>query len=427
MFAPSARRLWRAGLALLTVFAPGVAAHGQGAMDAFAPLAGPVPVAGQLHNAAAIAGFLAQLSPAGGRPLTIIQIGDSHTAGDALTNGWRRQWQAEYGVGGRGMSAVGRPYQGYLTWGVTARQSPDWHVNSIYGPSYAVDGPALGFSGFTQTAAHAGARVQLSADTPTFMFDHFALCGLTGPDKGAVTIQMGDVTRTASFAADLAGATCFDVDTPGLVAMVSVTTVDDRPVNLTSWDSRRMTGGVTLGNLGVVGSSFIHVARNNDVVAGTELRHARPDLVVLAFGTNEGFNASLKVADTEASMRAQIMRIRRLLGYAVPVLLLGPPDAASSHPDVALAGLPETAACGAGWSVPGHLAQMRQMELRLAQSMNLAFWDWQGAMGGTCASSRWVAQGLQRGDHVHFTTEGGQRLGEALATDLDTARANLVK
>ena len=46
-----------------------------------------------------------------------------------------------------------------------------------------------------------------------------------------------------------------------------------------------------------------------------------------------------------------------MLGYAVPILLLGPPDAASSHSDVALPGLPETAACGAGWSVPGHLAQ----------------------------------------------------------------------
>jgi hypothetical protein len=419
-----ARRSLRAfAMGLLAVAAPGVA----GAQDTFLPLAPPVPVSGQLRNPMAIAAFLRQLSPVGGRELTVIQIGDSHTAGDALTNGWRRQWQAEYGVGGRGISSVGRPYQGYLTWGVTARQSPDWVVNSIYGPSYAPGGPALGISGFTQTATHAGARVQLSADSPAFMFDHFALCGLTGPDKGSVTIQMGDVIRTVSFAADMAGESCFDVDTPVLAGLVSITTVDDRPVNLTSWDSRRQSGGVILGNLGVVGSSFIHFTRNSDTVAGTELRHAKPDLVVLAFGTNEGFNASLKVADTEASMRAQIMRIRRLLGYAVPILLLGPPDAASSHSDVALPGLPETVACGAGWSVPGHLAQMRQMEMRLATSMNLAFWDWQGAMGGTCASSRWVAQGLQRGDHVHFTMEGGKLLGEALASDLDAARANLVR
>lgn len=420
----SARRSLRAlAMGLLALAMPGLA----GAQDSFLPLAPPVPVAGQLHNPMAIAAFLRQLSPAGGRALTIIQIGDSHTAGDALTNGWRRQWQAEYGVGGRGVSPVGRPYQGYLTWGVTARQSPDWTVNSIYGPSYVPTGPLLGVSGFTQTAAHAGARVQLSADSPAFMFDHFALCGLTGPDKGSVTIQMGDVTRNASFASDLPGETCFDVDSSMLASTVSIATLDDRPVNLTSWDSRRQSGGVILGNLGVVGSSFVHFTRNNDTVAGTELRHAKPDLVVLAFGTNEGFNASLKLADTEASMRAQIMRIRRLLGYAVPILLLGPPDAASSHSDVALPGLPETAACGAGWSVPGHLAQVRQMEMRLATSMNLAFWDWQGAMGGTCASSRWVAQGLQRGDHVHFTTEGGKLLGEALASDLDAARANLVR
>src|SRR4051812_50113134 len=37
----------------------------------------------------------------------IIQIGDSHTAGDMITNGWRTRLQARYGFGGRGVLAAG--------------------------------------------------------------------------------------------------------------------------------------------------------------------------------------------------------------------------------------------------------------------------------------------------------------------------------
>ncbi|WCT80256.1 hypothetical protein [Novosphingobium humi] len=386
-----------------------------------------VPVAGQLHNAEAIAGFLQRLPDARMAPLSIIQIGDSHTAGDMITNGWRKAWQAEYGGAGRGASAVGRPYQGYLTWGVTARQSANWTVQAAFGRQRRADGPALGMTGFTQSARTAGATMTLSADSADFAFDRFSLCGLTGPDKGAVRVAMGDVAQDYSFAAEQTGAICYDTASPAPVMQVSITTQSERPVDLTSWESKHQGGGIILANMGVIGARLGHFARNDDAVLGVELRHARPDLLTIAFGTNEGFDPSLKIEDAEATLRAQILRIRRLLGYDVPVLLLGPPDAASSRPDVARPDMAETTTCGNGWAVPGNLARMRQMQMRVAQDMGLAFWDWQQAMGGPCSSSLWVAQGLQRGDHVHFSAEGGRRLGEALARDLDQARQSLGK
>ena len=382
-----------------------------------------------LYNAAAIAPFLQRLPPAPGETLSILQIGDSHTAGDALTNGWRQSWQAEYGAAGRGMMPVGRPYAGYLTHGVTARQSSGWVVNALFGKQHLADGPALGLSGFTQSVAHQGAMLSLTADSAAFMFDDFALCGLAGPQQGAVTVTMGgvggNVARTMDFSAEHQGAACFDIEAPSVVGAVTVTTRDDRPVNLTSWRTWRSAGGIMLANLGVVGSRFSHFSRNNDAVLRRELQLARPDLLVIAFGTNEGFDPTLSLTDAEAGMRGQIARIRRLLGYTVPILLLGPPDAASNRPEVALPGQEATRSCGAGWWVPGNLARIRALQIRLAHDMNLAFWDWQQAMGGPCSTMRWVAQGLQRGDHVHMTSEGGRRLGEALAAELDRAARRL--
>jgi lysophospholipase L1-like esterase len=392
------------------------------------------PVGATLINARAIAPFLTKLPQArtSTPPLSVVQIGDSHTAGDMFTNGWRKRWQAEYGSGGRGMSAVGRPYQGYLTWGVTARQSPEWVTNALFGKARVADGPLLGLSGFTTSAQHAGAWLQLRADGPGFTFDQFSLCGLTGPDKGTVRIAMTpaspgavETARNTSFAAEVPGATCVNLAAPAPANAVSITTLDDRPVNLTSWSSTRQTGGVIVSNLGVVGARLGHFTRNDDQVLALELRQARPDLLAVAFGTNEGFDPSLKLDEAEAVIRTQIDRLRRLLGHDVPIVLIGPPDAASSRPEVALPGMAETVNCGGGWYVPGNLARVRQLQIRLAQTLHLAFWDWQSAMGGPCSSMRWVAQGLQRGDHVHFTVDGGRLLGDALAADLDQAGANL--
>ncbi len=386
-----------------------------------------VVVPAQLYNGEALAAFLRKLPTAYAvsPPVSIIQIGDSHTAGDMVTNGWRRRWQAEYGSGGRGLMAVGRPYQGYLTWGVTARESADWAVNALFGRQHASDGAPLGLAGFTRTARRAGAWVQLAADSPADQFDRFGLCGLTGPDQGAVRVVFGAQARDYSFAAAAPGAACLDLAAARPEAGASVTTLDDRPVNLTSWAATRQSGGIVLANLGVVGSRLAHFSRNTDAITGVELRASHPDLVVIAFGTNEGFDPALHLDEAEAAIRGQVARIRTLLGYAVPILLLGPPDAASNRAEIALPGLPETVQCGNGWMMPGHLARIRALQLRLANELGLAFWDWQQAMGGACASSAWVEQGLQRGDHVHFTPLGGQVLGEALADDLDQARRGL--
>ena len=67
-----------------------------------------------LCNSEAIAPFLAKLRaarPNAGAPVHIIQIGDSHTAGDSITQGWRSRLQARHGAGGRGLLAAGRPYR----------------------------------------------------------------------------------------------------------------------------------------------------------------------------------------------------------------------------------------------------------------------------------------------------------------------------
>lgn len=361
-------------------------------------------------NADALAPFFARLRasrPGDGAPVHVVQIGDSHSAGDMITSAWRTRLQARYGAGGRGVLAAGRPYQGYLTWGVTAFQSAGWSVNVGFGKSYRDGGPPLGIAGFTQTARAAGETVGITADTPDQAFDRIIVCAIAQPGGGTVLLRMGAAELRWPLVAPRPTPECRTMDSEAPVEAASLATADAGVASITSFGTFRREGGAVLSNLGIVGAQLAHFARTDDAVVRAELAAYRPDLIVLAFGTNEGFSPSLSPDAYEAALREQVARIRRLVGREVPILLLGAPDAARRAASPA----DGDSDCGDGWSVPRLLGAVRARQQAVAAELKLGFWNWSAAMGGRCASSRWVQAGLMRADHVHFTRDGGDRIG----------------
>ncbi|ARS27080.1 lipase [Sphingomonas sp. KC8] len=420
---------------------------------------------------------------AGKRPLHILQIGDSHTAGDAITGAWREMLQARYGAGGRGVLAAGRPYQGYLTRGVTTEMSPGWKVTATFGAASAPPRPPMGLSGFSLTSQRPGARIALTANAGQ-MFDRFVLCAAASPDAGTLTIRTGDRIDRMRLDSATGRAECKTVTTSQPVFNVEVV-AEDRPVTITSWATFRDNGGIALSNVGVVGSQLQHFGRTDDAVVAEELRTYKPDLIVLAFGTNEGFAPVFRPAEYEITLRTQIGRMRRL-APGVPLLLLGAPDASSRRPEMLrnAAGMaptycPEPSAAsvtasssippgqtriGTGrldnlladisagdtasddlpaqppvaappvsptWAVranpifpPVGLGAARETQRRVAAQLGVAFWDWEARMGGVCSAVRWVKADppLMRGDYVHFNSAGGRDIAQRLNADLERAR-----
>jgi lysophospholipase L1-like esterase len=368
---------------------------------------------GRLCNPQAIAPFLARLrAPDSERPLHILQIGDSHTAGDLITGAWRTRLQARHGNGGRGVLAAGRPYQGYLTWGVTARQSAGWRVNATFGSSYAPGGAPLGLSGFTQTARAAGESLGLSADSPDQYFDRLVLCTINQPGAGTIAVRIGASRARWSLDAPVRTPVCRSLGADAPAGEASVETADGRPVSIASLAVLRGDGGAIVSNLGVTGAQLAHVGRTDDELVRAELDTYRPDLIVLAFGTNEGFSPTLTADSYESGLRAQVARLRRLGAADVPILLLGAPDAAGQ-----LAG-GDDRACGDGWSLPSLLGHVRRRQATVAGELGLGFWDWERAMGGACASLLWQRAGDMRPDRVHFTRTGAVRIAAMLQHDL---------
>lgn len=358
--------------------------------------------------------------PVDSGPLHIIQLGDSHTAGDMITQPLRSALQRLYGRGGRGVLPAGRPYPGYLTWGVTASQSGPWTANALFGRDYNAAGRPIGLSGYTQTVASAGATLGVMSDDEDHRFDRITVCALKEPGAGTVTLRIGARQVRWTLDAPARDGLCRSLDSDVPVSSASLTTENARRVSVTSFATFRRATGMALSNLGVSGSQLIHQSRQNDVVVRAEFQAYRPDLIVIAFGTNEGFSPRFDAAGYEAALRAQIARIRRLAGRDVPLLIVGAPDAATRNPSLAANAGPARS-CGAGIWTPSALSLVRERQRRVAREMGIAFWDWYQAMGGACSARVWAAQGLMRGDLVHFTRSGGERIGQAMAQDLSSA------
>ena len=429
-----------------------------------------------LCNARALEPYFTKLQRAGthvGAPVHILQIGDSHTAGDAITGAWRDLLQGRYGSGGRGVLPPGRPYDGYYARGVQVTMSPGWSIASDFGASYRNPSPPLGLSAFSLTSQSDGAAMTLTADGGE-AFTRLTVCAIAKPGAGSLALRAGGANDMFDLGSTTERPECRTLrsDTPVIDAAITAT----GQVTITSWATFADTGGVVLSNVGVVGSQLVHFARTDDAVLGEELRAYKPDLIVLAFGTNEGFAPRFASFEQEIILRTQIGRLRRLAGN-VPILLLGAPDALSRRPEMrGNAGGEQAAACGdtpiaapvappaatgaladligrlreslglnpalpeqpdppeveiapsaAGargplFPPPG-LAAARDMQRRVARSLNIGFWDWEARQGGRCSALAWVKaqRPLMRGDYVHFTSAGGREIAGRLQADLDKA------
>lgn len=409
---------------------------------AVAPAAAAEP--GRLADAAALQPFGQALQGlhAGQRtqPVHVLQIGDSHSAADFISGALRDRLQARFGSAGRGVLAPGTPYPG-LAQRLVEVEASGWRTEYSLAPAGREPTPAsgpYGLSGFRLVADGPGARLSLAAE-PGGGFDRATVCLEVGREGAELAVLGGTERRAVSLPAG-SGPVCHDLDFSARQTRLALT-VERGGATLLSWATFRRGGGVALSNLGVVGAQLAHFAERDDRTLAAELDAYRPDLIVLAFGTNEGFAAEVDPAAYEELLRDQIRRLRRLARGA-PVLVLGAPDAATVRPDLLTDEEErEYPACGRlseaerrdyaalverrspvleRWYAPPMLDVVRAAQRRAAAAESAAFWDWEAAMGGACAGHALSRSEppLVRRDHIHFTAHGGAMIAERLFEDL---------
>lgn len=385
------------------------------AQSPYQPVERPAPGSsvcpGGLCQPEALAGVFEALSRAGaGRdaaPVHILQIGDSHTAGDRITGRLRSALQARFGDGGRGVLPPGVPYAGYAPLQVEVTPS-GWTTTLaplVGNTGYVRAG--VGLTGVQAITVSPGAVLTIEREP---LAPEPLRIGLCGEGPGRLQITADDQTWIETFE----GERC-----PSRVANGAPRRIELRALDGTlSLDSLRLThlsGGVELSNLGVVGATLRDLAGRDQAVVARELAGWRPALIVLAFGTNEGFEDGLDARAWEALLRGQITRLRRLAPGA-SLMILGAPDALRNG---------AANGCGADGRrrPPPSLAVVRDVQRRVAADMGVAFWDWHGRMGGDCSADRLALRDepFMLRDRVHFTSVGADWLGGMLHADLMTA------
>lgn len=340
-------------------------------------------------------------------PVHIVQIGDSHTAGDRITGRLRAALQARFGDGGRGVLPPGVPYEGYAPLQVEV-MADGW--TTTLAPLAGHMGyvrAGVGLTGVQAVTVQPGGSLTIRRDSIPAAFMRIGLCG-EGP--GRLEVAADDASWTLDFGPERC-AVLFTDAAPRQVRLRALDGVLDlHDVRLTN-----IAPGVEVSNLGVVGATLRDLAARDQAVVARELAAWEPALIILAFGTNEGFDDGLDVRAYEALLRGQILRLRRLAPRA-SLMILGAPDALRN-------GGSNGCSADGRRSPPPTLAVVRDVQRRVAADTGVAFWDWHGRMGGDCSADRLATRDepLMRGDRVHFTSVGSDWIGSLLHADLMAA------
>lgn len=341
-------------------------------------------------------------------PVAILQIGDSHTANDAFSGRMRSLLQARFGDAGRGMLPSGIPFRLYHPAQVTVTAS-GW--NTIGSLHVSEPGP-FGLAGVRQTAT-GPAGMSLRADPPN-TFDTVLVEALGQPGGGGVTLSAGAGAAPVTLSTNAPANTPLWLAVPTAHAELTLQARGNGPVTLLSWTAQNHRPGVTWSNLGTIGATIDTFGRFDPALVKAELDHLRPAMIVVAFGTNEGFDDASDPTAYQARYAARL----RALHEAAPgaaILVIGPPD--GNRAGAGTACPPQGAAT---WSVPPRLVELRDAQRRVARAGGYYFWDWSAAMGGPCSMDAWTRADppLAAADHIHLLTLGYRATADKLFTEI---------
>jgi lysophospholipase L1-like esterase len=323
---------------------------------------------------------------AGSGLLRILHFGDSHVAAASGHRSYDAFFRARFGDGGPGSGlpwAAPRP-------GLRASASAGWRFHR------KDDGDRmLGLGGSFMEAARPGAwaRVEGRGARVRLQF-------LRQPGGGRAAVRVdGALLGTVDLAGET-GLVPFERDLPASAGArtLEVQALDGGRVRLLG-AAFEGTAGAAYSPMGIVGAQASWMLEVPEPLFTAEVAAEAPDLVLLAFGTNEANDPAFDPSAYQQGLEQLLGRFRRAAPQAL-LVLLGPPDAR----------LPR--------AQPGALARVLALQQAAAARAGALHLDQRRAMGGPGAIAAWLQEGLAARDQVHFAPAGYQRLAVAVLAGL---------
>ncbi|HEV7476020.1 MAG TPA: GDSL-type esterase/lipase family protein [Pyrinomonadaceae bacterium] len=335
-------------------------------------------------------------------PVRITHYGDSHIAADILTAEIRRQFQRAFGDGGPGYLVARNPMSTPRK-GVSSGATSGWSVDGI-GNGAGNDG-FYGLAGISLTTNKADERMWVETSC-----NHFEIYYMTWPGGGAIDIKVDGISvldQPLSLNSDIPGPDYYSYETTTSgnhrIEISTLTPGRTRILGIVA-EHIEPHSGVSYDVLGINGARLGRFLTWNKNIFADNLIQRNPDLIIIAYGTNEVTDEDWTV-ESYARLLGEILdRLRRAAPKA-SIIVVGPPDRA----DKTIAG--------------SKMPQLIAAQRRAASRAGAAFWCSYDAMGGLGAMNSWVAQGLGQGDHVHLTGQGYLKMGDMFYEDLMKAYA----
>ncbi|MEA2929361.1 MAG: hypothetical protein QOG38_1789 [Hyphomicrobiales bacterium] len=346
--------------------------------------------------------------------LVILQLGDSHTAADFFTGELRRRLQALYGNGGAGYMTAGKPHAGVRSSTFKITASPGWTYKSLF---KATDPGEFWLSGYNAIASEAGQTITLESEQAV-PFDAVEIETVRQPGGGAIDIKLdGRSESRYDLRADTSELIVIRLDpqrgATDKVKQIAITTTDGGIVNIASVSVYHRRSGLAYNAVGFPGAQISLLEKFDERVLASELRRISPQIVVLAFGTNEAFREELDPVAYANLYERTVTRIQSVLPGTI-IVVVAPPDSRQRSGD-------KSGACGDGaWRAPPQLARVREIQEEIAKRHKLVYWNWASIMPEECGAHRWATMSppLMAKDHVHFTIDGYKKSADAFLNTL---------
>ena len=377
---------------------------------------------------------LADLKAGRIRRLTILQIGDSHTEAEHFSGRLRALFQARFGDAGRGMLPPGAPSPDWRPYHVRAQQNGHWQVFTSNKTDHAP--LPFGLSGFVVRSGNRADSIALQSgdDGPPFATAEIGY--YRKPDGGTIDVT---VDGTAIGEIDTRGEVyararqTFTLASPG--RRLEARPRGNGSVDIADWAVYSNGRGVVLTNHGFSGAQVGIIERWDWTVVASQLAELDPALILLAFGTNEGYAPKSRLQNYESLLEARIGALKQAAPSASIVLVSGPdanriPKYCNGTPDQndrktckplsaeevagydVLLSRSDPSLCR--WHTPGSYDLVRDAQRRVAQRTGAYFWDWLEVQGGMCGAFRWEQEGLVHKDRVHMKKDGYWRSADQL-------------
>jgi lysophospholipase L1-like esterase len=342
---------------------------------------------------------LAKVEREGGQ-VRISHYVDSPITGDMITSTVRRKLQQRFGDAGHGFVLLGKPWGWYQHVGVTLAAS-GWQSEPMF---ISKGDHRFGFGGASFTALGAGATASFGpADEGEIKHSvsAFDIYYLAQPGGGEFDVEVDGAhhSRVSTAGGDIRSG-FYKVSVAEGAHTLTLRTVGNGEVRAFGVVLESGRKGLSYDSLGVNGA-FVGLLANylDEQHWAEQLRHRRPDLVILAYGANESEYEDWPMEQYERDTREVVRRVRAALPEA-SILFVGPMDRGKRGAGGAIITRP---------TIPKLVAAQR----RLAAEMGCAFFDTFTAMGGEGTAARWyeARPRLMGGDLTHPTWPGSETVG----------------